>query len=348
LAKLNEEEFKKHIKTGEYYPAYLIYGDENYLKSVYVSKLKESIVNPTFESFNYHYYENGEVSLDEVIKDAQMLPMMSDYNLTVVKDYPIEKNKSDVKAICDYLDDAVDTTVFVLWFEAVEPDIKGSKFNSLIKAFDKVGASVNIEYRSESDIAKLLVNGAKKRGATLDSVNARHLIDVSGNDLKTLMNELDKLAYYVDGGEITKDIIDSMATKCLQARVYDLSKYIVSGNTDMAYSVLDTFFTLKEEPVSLLAVIGSVYVDMYRVKCAKTAGFAYDEVAKHYDYRRKEFRLKNASRECSKLSEQQLRQSLDEICAVDLKLKSTAADKRLLLEELMLKLVMIARGELYA
>lgn len=68
---------------------------------------------------------------------------------------------------------------------------------------------------------------------------AKYLISISGNDMKILLNELDKLSYYAKGGEITKEIIDNMATKCLQARIYDLSKYVVAGKSGMAYDVLN-------------------------------------------------------------------------------------------------------------
>ena len=58
--------------------------------------------------------------------------------------------------------------------------------------------------------AKLLVSGAKKRGAVLSNDTAKYLISISGNDMKILLNELDKLSYYAKGGEITKEIIDNM------------------------------------------------------------------------------------------------------------------------------------------
>ena len=98
---------------------------------------------------------------------------------------------------------------------------------------------------------------------------AKYLISISGNDMKILLNELDKLSYYAKGGEITKEIIDNMATKCLQARIYDLSKYVVAGKSGMAYDVLNVLFEMKEEPIIILSAISGVYVDMYRVKCAK-------------------------------------------------------------------------------
>lgn len=348
MARLNEQQLRLQIKEESFNNAYLIYGEESYLKEHYISLLKKKIVDPAFEAFNLHMFEGKDSSLDDILKDAQMLPMMSEYNFVLVRDYPVEKSKGDIKLLCEFLQDVPESTVFILLYDALTPDVKGAGFKKITDAFDKAGAVVDMQKRSESDVAKLLVSGAKKRGSVLDINNARYLISLSGNDMKNLLNELDKLSYFAQGQEITKEIIDNMATKCLQARVYDLSKAVVAGNTDAACGIIDTLISMKEDPILILAVIGGVYVDMYRVKCAKAAGYTYDDVAKHYNYRGREFALRNASRDCAKLTENQLRKSLDEIIDTDVKLKSTAIDKKLLLEELIVKLVLIAKEVHYA
>lgn len=348
MAKLDEAGLKAQIKNADYSNAYLIYGEESYLKEFYISQLKKKIVDPAFESFNLHQYDGKDTDMDDILKDAQMLPMMSEYNFVLVRDYPIEKSKNDLKLLKEFLEDIPESTIFVFYYAAKEPDLKSSAFKNLEKYFDNAGSVVRLDKRSENEVARLLVSGAKKRGAVLDINNAKYLISVSGNDMKNLLNELDKLSYFVNGGEITGEIIDNMATKCLQARVYDLSKAVVGGDFDSAYNVLDTLFSMKEDPIKLNSVIIGVYVDMYRVKCAKTAGNSYDDVAKYFNYRGREFALRNASRDCAALSENQLRKSLDVIMDTDLKLKSTSTDKKLLLEEMIVKLIMIARENHYA
>ena len=54
---------------------------------------------------------------------------------------------------------------------------------------------------------------------------------VVGTYILTLLHELDMLSSFCKDGEITATVIDNMATKCLQARVYDLSKFILKGDT---------------------------------------------------------------------------------------------------------------------
>lgn len=348
MAKIGEIEIKNQIKSGELSNAYMIYGEEGYLKEFYVNQLKKKIVDPTFEDFNFHSYEGKDTSLDNILKDAEMLPMMSEYNFILVHDYPLDKSAADCDAIKEFLKDVPETTVIVFWFDSIAVDTKkNSKWKSLETAFAKAGDAVNLEKRTEADLVKLIVNGCKKRGATLTPDNARYLISISGSDIKTLLNETEKLSAYVNGGEITRDVINRLAVKCLQAKVYDLSKAIVKGNYDLAYSILNTLFEMKEEPISVLAVISNCYIDMYRVKCAKTAGQPAEDVSKYYNYKGREFTLRNASRDCAALSINQLRSSLDVLMEADNKLKSTGADKKLVLEEALVKLLLISKEVKY-
>lgn len=348
MSRLDENSLKKQIKSGDFSNAYLIYGDESYLKEYYVNQIKKKTVDATFESFNFHQYDGKDTELDDILKDAQMLPMMSEYNFVLVRDYPIEKSKNDLKLLCEFLNDVAESTIFVFYYYSKEPDVKSATFKKLEASFNKAGAVVKLDKRSENEVAKLLVAGAKKRGAVLDINNAKYLISVSGNDLKSLFNEIDKLSYYANGTDITREIIDDIATKCFQAKIYDLSKAVIKCDYDAAYTLLKGLITDKDSYIAIVSTVAGVYVDMYRVKCAKLSGNSYDDVAKYYNYKGRDFALKNATRDCSKLSINQLRTSLDIIFDADLKLKSTQVDANVILEEMIVKLIRIVRESVYA
>ena len=74
-----------------------IYQSLEFSKFQYTNELKNKIVDKTFEAFNYHSFDGKDTELDDILKDAQMLPMMSEYNFVLVKDYPIEKSSNDIK-----------------------------------------------------------------------------------------------------------------------------------------------------------------------------------------------------------------------------------------------------------
>ena len=66
-----------------------------------------------------------------------------------------------------------------------------------------MGDAVELNTRTQSDLVKMLVSGAKKRGAALQTDQARYLISVVGTDMQTLLHELDKLSAFCKDGEAT-------------------------------------------------------------------------------------------------------------------------------------------------
>ena len=51
MPKINESDLKKEIKSGEFKNAYLLYGEESYLKEYYANELKNKIVDKTLELY---------------------------------------------------------------------------------------------------------------------------------------------------------------------------------------------------------------------------------------------------------------------------------------------------------
>ena len=191
MAKLNEDGLKAQLKNNELSGVYMIYGEESYLKQLYIGRMKKLLINPAFSDFNLKEHEGKHSTIDDIIMDAQMLPMMSEKSLVIVHDYPLDKEKSDLEKLKEYFKDISDTSVLVFWFDSISVDVKAnSKWNSVIKAFADAGDAVCLEKRSEADLVKLLISYAKKRSCRLDAGNARYLISVSGNDIQTLFNEL--------------------------------------------------------------------------------------------------------------------------------------------------------------
>lgn len=345
MAKITENDLKNQIKAGEYSPVYMFYGEESYLKEFYAKKLQSKIVEPTFADFNFHSYDGKKVTMSEILVDAETVPMMAEYSFLLVHDYPLDKSKEDIEALKEYLKDPCDYAIIVLWYDNIEVDTKkNSKWKSIETAVSKAGTVVDFEKRTESELTKLIVASAKKRNCTIDLNDARYLISVVGSDIKTIFNELEKLCAFVGEGVITKAIIDDLAVKCLQARVYNLSKFILAGNSDGAYGVLQALFAQKEEAIPILAVISSCYIDMYRVKCARAAGEDDASLVANFNYKGREWLIRNAARDSKNLSIDNLRDAITLLSQTDEMLKSTSVDKNLLLEETVAKLLALRNG----
>lgn len=345
MAKVGETELKNQIKNGDFYPVYLIYGEESYLKEYYVKKLKDKLVDDSFADFNFHQYEGKKVPLSDILNDADMMPVMSEHTFLLVHDFPLNKSKNDIDLLKEYLTQANESAVIVFWCDSIEVDVKNdAKWKSVISCIDKSGVCVDMQKRNEGDLVKIIVAKAKSNGSSISPNDAKYLIATVGDDIKTIISEVEKLSAFAHGGVIDRKIIDDLAVKSLQAQVFDLSKYILAGNSDGAYGILRVLSAQKQEAIPILSIISSCYIDMYRVKCAKASGLPETDVANFFNYKRKEWKLKKAASNAKNISIENIRNALDLIAKTDEMLKSTPIDDYILLEETVTKLIMLRNG----
>ena len=296
--------------------------------------------------FNFQKFDGSSASVDDIAAAVEALPFMAERKCVAVSDLNMDaKNSQDIKKLNELLNMLPDT-VLVIYLPSLDIDYKkSSKWKNFIAAVNKKGASCCFKSRSDADLAKILCTMAAKRTCELSRQDAAHLIFLCGKDLSTLVNEMEKLCSYVGEGEITRKVIDLVAVKNMETTVFMLAKALVAGEYDKAYNLLDLLFYQNEEPVAVLSALSSSYLDMYRVKAAVQSRRSALEPGACFEYRGKEFRLRNAERDAKKLSMEMLRESLNVLLETDTALKSSRTSSRILMDELIAKLLLIAEKE---
>lgn len=345
MPEITEAELKKQITRAEFARLYFLDGEEKYLVEYYAKKLMAKAGGGAFPDFNLQKFD-GEADTDQIGAAVEALPFLSERKCVAVSDLNENSIRSGgEKKWIDLLAEIPETTVLLIYQPTLSVDERKNRgWKKFVTGLSKIGNTVRLNHRSEAQLEKLLCSGASRRGCELSRSNAAQIVRSCGSDLNTLLNELDKMCAFVRQGEISADVIDRLAVKNLEARVFDLSKAILSGAYDRAYEILDALLSQNEEPVSILAVLSGAYLDLYRVKVSLESGFTAREPAKHFDYARKEFRLTNAERTCRRFSSEMLRASLQALLSADIALKSARGDRRIVLEKLIAQLLLIAEG----
>ena len=338
MAQLKESELKKQIKEKAFVPLYFLYGEEKYLISHYTEAIVNKVLGKSYSDFNFQAFDGGKASIDEIADAAQALPLFAERKCVLVKDLNVEAlNAGELAKLYQLLEELSETTVLIISQSTLEIDAKRSaKWKKFIAAAEKNGTVVLLEKRGEIALEKQLVQWAEKRGCGLTQINAGKIIQLCGDDLLTLSSELEKLCAYAVGREITKN---------LETTVFVLGSALMAGNYDKAYQQLDLLFYQKEEPVAVLAVLSSNYVNLYRAKTALESGEKTSVLSKDFDYRGRDFLIRNAERDCKRASISQLRKSLFLLAQADLALKSGRSEPRTVLEELIGKMMLLAREE---
>ena len=347
---MDETSLRRRMAAGELSGLFVVAGEEKYMVGRLSRQLIKRAAGDAFPEFNNQAFTDTS-SLDSVGDAAQALPFFAQRKCVSVADFDVEtKTSQELDKLYELWELCPETTTLVFWYPTLEFDGKrSSKWKKFLKQAEERGAVVLCGRRSQTELLRFLAREAEKAGCVLDRAAGLKLLDYAGQDLTSLQNEVEKLCAYVKEGEISPSVIDRVVTKNLETTVFALSKDIFAGRYDAAYGVLDTLFAQNEEPVSILAVLSSAYLDVYRVRAALQSGETAVEPAKHFDYKNKEFRLRNAERDGRKLSTAMLRQSLEALSSADAQLKGGRGDRklfqRLTLEKLIAELLWIAEKE---
>lgn len=346
MAILNYGEFKNMINSQIKQNVFFIFGNDAYLKKQCAFKIADKVVSRE-DVFNYLEFSDG-VTMRELIEAAEQFPMMSERKCIMLTDYDIEKaDKSTLDIFLGIIADLPDTTVLIIFCDNIEFEYKKcDKAKKIAAAVEKRGGlCAQIDHPSPTELRRMLVAGAAKRNITLSSAAADYLVENCGEDINVLKSELEKLCNFADTS-ITREMIDKVTVRSVEASVFELSKRIFALNTGAVMELIDELFYLKTEPAIILHSIFTAFIDAYRVYVGISSGKSISEVASDFGYGKREFVLSKIKGFAQKTDAQKFSLCFEEIMNADIRMKSFSSDARTVIEELAVRLIYIlSKGE---
>ena len=123
MAMIYEDALKSQIKSGALAPVYIILGEDDYLKRMYVNKIS-SLITDKDDIFNYSRF-GADSSLQDIYDFLEQLPLMSDKKCAVLCDYDIEHcGANDFEKLSSLVSAPAEDAVFIIWFDSLAPDPK--------------------------------------------------------------------------------------------------------------------------------------------------------------------------------------------------------------------------------
>lgn len=342
MAKITESNLKEQLKTNNLSPFYFIYGEEDYLVSLYAGRIV-SIADGQFADFNISKFPEA-TDLTEPVNALCQLPAMGEIRVVELFNPDIPKlSEKSLSLLEEYLKAPSPTSVLVIYLigKALGNSSAAKKLSALAA---KYGSLLRLDRMTRSDLIKVLCAGAGKRGSNMSAGVAATLIDCCGDDLNTLNREIEKLCAYAGNRQITDRDIALLCPKSINQDAFDMIREINSGNVDGALTVLSRLFTARQEPLVIFGALVYSYINLYKVSAAQKSRISLDQMAQKTGMK-SAYPLTKSQRDSQKLGEQKIRKSLEILEECDKNLKSTSADGRLLLEQTLIKLSLVAKGE---
>lgn len=258
------------IKNNQFKNAYLICGEEEYLKLNYKNQLIKAIAGD--DTMNLGLYEGKNIDIQEVIDSAETFPFFAPYRLIVMEQTGLFKSGGE--ELAEYMNKIPETTVFLF----VEQDV--DKRSRMYKAVKKNGYICEINRQSEKDIAVWAARIFNHNGKKITKADMSYLIANVGTDMEILSKEIEKLiSYALDKNVINAKDIDAVCIKQLNVRIFDMVDAISVKNQK---KTLDCYYELiaeKEPPMRILFMISRQFNLILQAKDMSARGMNKEQIA---------------------------------------------------------------------
>lgn len=325
-------ELKTHIKENKLKNVYLFFGAENYIKEIYLKKIKEMLVDPSLADFNFVMLNEKSIDFPSVDDALESFPMMAEKKLVIIKNSGIfSKTSEDNKNF--WLSRMKDLPEYVtLIFDETAVD----KRSSIYKAVNTLGLPVEFEYLTDTDLIAWIEREARNAGKIISKNNAEYMVNICDSGLSFIKNELDKLLNFCDT-EITLSDIERLVAKSLSVRVFELTDAIMEKNADKAITLLFDFKTVKESAFKILYLLLGTFDKMLHARLLSAEGAMYAEIVEKLGL--KPFIVRKYIDNSKKFTENYLIDRIMRVSEIDLAIKEGAVDEWTALEQYVMESV---------
>lgn len=253
------------IKTGNFNHIYLLYGEEAYLRRQYRDRLKDALIGD--DTMNYHYYEGKNISIGEVIDQAETLPFFAEKRLIMIENSGFFKSGGD--ALADYLKEPASASYFV--FVETEMD----KRSRLYKAVQSKGCAVEFAVQDETTLKRWILGMVKKENKKISGQTLEFFLDKTGTDMENIRREIEKLfCYCLDREAITAADIDAVCTRRLGNHIFDMVGAIADKKQKKALELYYELLAQKEPPMRIMFLIARQFNLLFQVKELRGKGYS--------------------------------------------------------------------------
>ncbi len=337
---------------------YVLMGDEAFLYEVCRRGVLKALVPDDLRDFCLHDLDLGETSIFEALDLAQTPSLMSPFQVLWLRNvktlYGRGQKKDEFAAIDEYFrrPNPQALIVFVADHIHLPQDVRKMDMQDKERA-EKIRETlgdgcgvVELQQVSEDDAVRWVMREAEAQGVSFKEDAARELVDALGAEMLTTKSELEKLLLYAGAtgsGMIEVADVETMVAAAKQRSLYELTDAISLKDAPRALALLQGLLNASDGGED--SAIGHVFTlaKTYRQMLVLNEKQVKDQRAIWQvlwpGFRVAPFAADALIAQARRYRDRgDLTRGLRLIAKADLELRSSPADKRLVLERLVMRL----------
>ena len=233
MASENSSDFNKilsNLKAKKYAPVYFFYGAEQYYIDELSHYAEHHILNEGEKGFNQSIFYGKDSDVGSIVNAAKRFPMMSDYQVIIVKEAQNLKNLEDFEA---YLEKPVPSTILIICYKKDKVDKRTRFYKALAK-------HVLFESKKlyDNELPAWIERYLKSKDFSISNRSATLIADSLGSDLGKIANELEKVMINKDGDkQITDTDVELKIGISKEFNIFELMGAIATKNSGRAMHI---------------------------------------------------------------------------------------------------------------
>ena len=247
------KQIENDIQSKKFSPIYLLMGEEEF----YINKITNLIINNSIseseKEFNLNILYGKDTSVDEIISICKKFPLMSKFQLVVIKE--AQDLSRTIDQLTSYTNNFLESTILIINYKHKTLD----KRKSLYKSIAKNGTVLESKKLYDNQVQQWINQYLSDKNIKASNKAVAMIVDYLGSDLNKIANELNKLIQLKkDKKEISDIDIEKYIGISKEYNNFELRKAISEKNTFKAFQIAD-YFSKNSNSNPLVVTISMVF-----------------------------------------------------------------------------------------
>ena len=230
------EEIARDLKNRIYKPVYYLMGEESYYIDRISEYIAQTVLNENEKEFNQTILYGADTDIATIINAAKRYPMMSKYQVVIVKEAQGVKN---IDELSYYLQKPLESTILVQCHKHGVLDRR----KKLAAEIEKVGVLFESKKIKDTQLAGFITSYLKRKSIEIEPKASEMMAEFVGTDLSRMAGELEKLIITLPKGQkrITPEQIEQNIGISKDYNNYELRNALIIKDVFKANQIIKYF-----------------------------------------------------------------------------------------------------------
>jgi DNA polymerase III subunit delta len=259
------------LKRKIFKPVYFLSGEEAYYIDLISDYIEKNVLDESEQEFNQTILYGKDVDLTTIVNAAKRFPMMSEYQVVIIKeaqnlkelgkasggddeddDIPTKKTtSSSSSALASYLQQPQPSTILVFCYKYKTLD----KRSAVYKSLQKNHVFLETKKMYDNQVPDWITAFVGERKFKIGPKASFLLAEFLGNDLSKISNEVEKLFINLkEGDEITQESVQENIGISKEFNVFELQDALAKKNILKANQIINYFSSNEKEHPTVMTM----------------------------------------------------------------------------------------------